>query len=222
MTTPALDRPAVLVIDMHRGSIDPPGTVYVPEGRRVVPVLRAFLDAVRPLGVPVIYLVHQIRPDGLDARNPFWDEARNVAELYPNVREQVVGSQWTELAAGLEPVRGDLVLPKKRYGAFSGNELGFLLRNLQVQTLVLTGVETEICILATAFHAFNEDYRVVVASDATAGLDPDLAGAALRIIQREVGWVLTCREILAALEGQGRTAGEGPAPAAGGRRKGGA
>jgi nicotinamidase-related amidase len=97
------------------------------------------------------------------------------------------------------------VLPKKRYGAFSGNGLDFLLSNLGIETLVLTGVETEICILATAYHAFNVDYRVVVASDGTAGLEPDLAEAALRIIGREVGWVATCEEIAAAL----RTAAAG-------------
>jgi nicotinamidase-related amidase len=148
----------------------------------------------------VIYIVHQIRPDSSDARSPFWLEAGSVGELYPNVREQVVGSPWTEPAAGLEPKPGDPVLPKKRYGAFSGNDLAFLLRNLGVETLVLTGVETEICILATAYHGFNEDYRVVVASDGTAGLEPDLADAALRIVEREVGWVATCGEIGDALE----------------------
>jgi nicotinamidase-related amidase len=197
---PLLYRPAVLVIDMHRGSIDAPGTVFVPEGRAIVPALSRFLDKARGLGVPVVYLVHQIRSDGSDARSPFWMEAESVRDLYPNVAEQVVGSRWTELADGLEPAEGDFVLPKKRYGAFSGNDLEFLLRNLGVETLVLTGVETEICILATAFHAFNEDYRVVVVSDACAGLNQEYAHAALRIIEREVGWVMTTEEILTALE----------------------
>lgn len=196
---PELRRPAVVVIDMHRGSIDPPGTVFVPDGAAIVPALRGLLADARAAGVPVVYIVHQIRPDGSDARSPFWTEAASVGDLYPNVREQMVGSRWTELADGLEPEPGDHVLPKKRYGAFSGNDLAFLLRNLGVETLVLTGVETEICILATAYHAFNEDYRVVVASDGTAGLERDLADAALRIVEREVGWVATCAEIGAAL-----------------------
>jgi nicotinamidase-related amidase len=175
--------------------------VFVPGGRAIVPTLARLLARSRAAGVPLIYIVHQIRADGADARSPFWLEAESVGDLYPNVREQTVGSAWTELAAGLEPVAGDHVLPKKRYGAFSGNDLAFLLRNLGVETLILTGVETEICVLATAYHAFNEDYRVVVASDGTAGLDADLADAALRIVAREVGWVAACDEIAAALEG---------------------
>ena len=143
--------------------------------------------------------MHQIHPDGSDANSPFWREAENVGLLYPNVREQIVGSRWAQIADGLA-AEGDHVFPKKRYGAFSGNSLDFLLNNLGIETLVLAGVETEICILATAYHAFNVDYRVVVASDGTAGLEPDLADAALRIISREVGWVATCAEIAAALE----------------------
>jgi ureidoacrylate peracid hydrolase len=186
---------------MHRGSIDPPGTVFVPAGAAIVPAIASLLEAARAADVPVIFVVHQIRPDGSDARSPFWTEAESVGDLYPNVREQVVGAGWTELAEGLEPQPGDHVLPKKRYGAFSGNDLQLLLRNLGVETLVLAGVETEICILATAFHAFNDDYRVVVAADGTAGLDRELADAALRIVAREVGWLATCGEIAEALAG---------------------
>ena len=197
---PALKSPAVIVIDMHRGSIDPPGTVYVPTGAAIVPALAGLLARARENGVPVIYIVHQIRPDGSDARSPFWQEAESVGDLYPNVREQIIGSDWTRMAEGLEPAPGDHVLPKKRYGAFSGNDLAFLLKNLGVETLVITGVETEICVLATAYHGFNEDYRVVVAGDGTAGLDPELAEAALRIIAREVGWVASCDAIGNALE----------------------
>jgi nicotinamidase-related amidase len=198
-TLPRLARAAVIVIDMHRGSLDPPGTVFVPDGAAIVPAVAELLERARSFGVPVIHIVHQINPDASDANSPFWREAENVGALYPNVREQVVGSPWTEIADGLA-ADGDYVLPKKRYGAFSGNGLDFLLGNLGVETLVLAGVETEICILATAYHAFNVDYRVVVASDGTAGLERDLADAALRIVRREVGWVATCDEIAGALE----------------------
>jgi nicotinamidase-related amidase len=197
---PELKQPAVIVIDMHRGSIEPPGTVFVPGGAEIVPAVSRLLERTRAAGVPVIFIVHQTRPDGADARSPFWLEAESVGTLYPNVREQVVGSPWTELADGLRRDTRDHVLPKKRYGAFSGNDLAFLLKNLQIETLVLTGVETEICVLATAYHAFNDDYRVVVASDGTAGLEPELADAALEIIAREVGWVASCDEIGTALE----------------------
>lgn len=203
---PTLSRPAIIVIDMHRGSLEPPGTVFVPAGAAIVPALGRLLERARSAGVPVMYIVHQIRPDGSDANSPFWREAENVADLYPNVREQVVGSRWTEIPPQLAPAAGDYVLPKKRYGAFSGNDLAFLLENLVIETLIITGVETEICVLATAYHAFNSDYKVVVAGDGTAALEPELGEAALRIIAREVGWVASCDEIAESLESAEREA----------------
>lgn len=196
---PELTNPAVLVIDMHKGSTDEPGTVHVPGARSIVGTLAGLLDHARGASVPVIYVIHQLRPDGLDGQNPFWMSATNIAELYPNVAEQVTGSHWAQPTDGLEPHDGDIVVPKKRYGAFSGNNLAFLLANLGVETLILTGVETEICILATAFGAFNDDYRVVVVSDATAGLEDDCAQASLKIIAREVGWVATAADVADAL-----------------------
>jgi len=209
---PELRRSAVIVIDMHQGSTDPPGTVHVPGAAAIVPTLATLLEQARAAGAAIFFVIHQIRPDGSDANSPFWREATTVGDLYPNVEAQVVGSDWTQLARGLEPQPGDYVLPKKRYGAFSGNDLAFVLRNLGVETLVLTGVETEICVLATAYHAFNEDYRVVVVRDGVAALDQELGDAALRIVEREVGWVASSREVAHALEAASGIA----APVAGG------
>jgi len=69
--------------------------------------------------------------------------------------------------------------------------------DLKVETVVLTGVMTEICILCSAFEAFNRDYRVVVVKDCTAGRDPETEACVLqRIIALEVGWVLTSEEVI--------------------------
>jgi nicotinamidase-related amidase len=122
-------------------------------------------------------------------------ECEHILDLYPNVGEQVRGSVWTEVPDPIAPKEGDLVLPKKRYGAFTGNGLAQLLRMWGIDTLVLTGVLTEICVLATAFDAFNQDYRVLVASDCVKGLDPRCEQAALTVIAREVGWVLPSEQV---------------------------
>ena len=62
-----MHRSAVIVIDMHRGSIDAPGTVFVPGAAAIVPVLARLLERARSVGVPIIYVVHQLRGDGSDA-----------------------------------------------------------------------------------------------------------------------------------------------------------
>lgn len=183
-------RTAVLVIDMHRGSLEPPGTVFVPGADAIVPSLASFLSSVRDLDTQIVYLVHALDPTGREAANPFWRESDQVSKLYPNVAEQVTGSHWTEIPEAIKPDGKDLVLSKKRYGAFAGNGLLERLRMWSVDTLVVCGVLTEICVLATAFEGFNNDFRIIVASDCVKGRDESCEAAALAIVAREIGWVM--------------------------------
>ena len=189
--------PAIVVIDMHRGSCEPPGTVYVQRSSLVLKPLQKLLRAARIQQVPVVFVNYQARLGGPDVRNPFWMSG-GLGKLYPTVHLQIEGSRWTEVMPDLEPSQGDYhVNTKRRYSAFFGTDLDLLLKNLKVETVVLTGVMTEICILCSAFEAFNRDYRVVVVKDCTAGRDPETEACVLqRIIALEVGWVLTSEEVI--------------------------
>ena len=196
-----LASPSVVVIDMHRGSCEAPGTVFVPRASLIIRPLGELLAAARSRKIPVIFVNYQTRKGGIDARNPFWLSG-TIASLYPNVPEQTEGSRWAEIMPELEPGEADLyVNTKRRYSAFYGTDLGLLLKNLKVETVILTGVMTEICVLCSSFEAFNRDYRVVVVRDCTAGRDPETEKCVLeRIIGLEVGWVMTSKEIMASFE----------------------
>jgi nicotinamidase-related amidase len=151
--------------------------------------------------IPVIFVNYQSRPGGPDAKSRFWMSG-GVQGLYPNVAHQQEGSRWAEIIPELEPCQTDFyVNTKRRYSAFYGTDLDLLLRNLRVETVILTGVMTEICVLCSAFEAFNRDYRVVVVKDCTAGRDPETEVCVLeRIIGLEVGWALTEEELVARLQ----------------------
>jgi nicotinamidase-related amidase len=192
--------PGVVVIDMHRGSCEAPGTVFVPRSSIIIKPLQRFLRDARALSFPVIFVNYQGRTGGSDARNPFW-MGGEIGKLYPNVGEQTEGSRWAEVMPDLEPMETDLfVNTKRRYSAFYGTDLELLLRNLRVETVILTGVLTEICVLCSAFEAFNRDYGVVVLRDCTAGRDPEIEACVLdRIIALEVGWVMTSGEVISSL-----------------------
>src|SRR5436305_32308 len=83
--------------------------------------------------------------------------------------------------------------PSKRYSSFMGTELDWLLRSrLRAETVILTGVNTNTCILCAAFEACNRDYRVIVAEDCVDTMDGDaLHRFALQSIEASLGWVWT-------------------------------
>ena len=74
-------------------------------------------------------------------------------------------------------------------------DLEHLLRILGVKTVVLTGINTNTCVLNTAFSALDRDFAVVVISDCVASMyGQDLHVFALQNIARCIGWVLTVDE----------------------------
>src|SRR5690606_5669825 len=90
---------------------------------------------------------------------------------------------------------GDIVVTKPRYGAFHGTALELILRGRGVRTVVLTGVSTHVCVETTAREAFVRDYYTVVVSDGTAAYSQEEHEAALKIIDRFFGEVVSIADL---------------------------
>lgn len=226
---------AVLAVDVHRGHLDP-GVATMPvsadDARGVRAAVARLLDGARAAGVPVIYVLLTYRrttPPGLESMsNPFWKAVEAAREsMTPGRRSTIIhhnqeGSVQTELPPDLAAQPGDYVIrSKKRLSAFYGTELETLLRALGTQTVILCGINTNTCVLCTAFDAFNRDLRVVVASDGVASMyGDDLHTLGLENIRRCLGWALPTDEILGLL-GSGVAAARTPesAPPAGAPRR---
>jgi nicotinamidase-related amidase len=92
---------------------------------------------------------------------------------------------------------GDWVIDtKKRYDCFIGTDLDFLLRTHGINTVFITGVNTNSCVLSTACAACSRDYAVVVIEDCVDTMDgPALHEAALACIRSAFGTVMRSDEI---------------------------
>jgi nicotinamidase-related amidase len=101
-----------------------------------------------------------------------------------------------ETVAALAPRADELVVRKRWYDAFAGTPLDGALRARGVDTLVVTGTMTDICVLATVVGAFNREYRVTVVEDAVATRWPDIQRATLDIIGRAYGRVVSTKEVV--------------------------
>jgi nicotinamidase-related amidase len=131
---------------------------------------------------------------------PFWRAIHDLAatdRLTPGRASTVdghniMGSPGTEIMPEL-CAEGDYVIDnKKRLDCFFGTDLHQLLQALGATTLCLMGINTNTCVLNTAFTAFNLDYRVVVLSDCVASMyGEDLHVLALQNVARCLGWVVS-------------------------------
>jgi ureidoacrylate peracid hydrolase len=86
-----------------------------------------------------------------------------------------------EIIDELAPLKGDLVIDKLGYGAFHGTKLDDALRNLGVESLVISGTVTQICVEETAREAFHYGHKATIVSDAASSYLPDLHAATRRM-----------------------------------------
>lgn len=196
-------RAAVVAIDLHRGHLDM-SVATMPAApdtaARVVAANRRLFDWCRTRQVPVIHLVTQYR-DAQEIRlNAFW---RTRAEDPHNPRKNVmahniIGMPGGEVMPGLLEVERDYVVDtKKRYNCFVATDLELLLRAHGINTLIVTGVNTNSCVLSTVTAACSMDYAVIVPSDCVDTMDaPALHEAALLCIRTAFGFVMTSDEVM--------------------------
>lgn len=199
-------RPAVVTIDLHRGHLDPSvATLPLPADAasalmaRVLPIL----DRARELGLPIVHVTTLYADRGEILANPYWRFQAGRGGVRSRIAEHQAPGSRLDLMPGLvQP--GDLVVDtKRRYDSFVASDLDFVLRSRGCDTLLLMGVNTNSCVLATAIAASVRDYAVYVIRD---GVDTmmgaDYHDPALRIIDGSFGWVTDAETILAAVAEQ--------------------
>lgn len=192
-------KPAVVTIDLHRGHLDEVATLPLDPAiaKRVVEANIDFLGEARRRDVPIVHVVTEYRTRDEIASNPFWHSISGTNVTRGNMMSHnLSGSPGTELMPGIH-TEGDVVVGgKRRYDCFNATDLEFTLRNLGVNTLLITGVNTNSCVLATTIVASTKDFGSIVISDCVDTVDgPDMHEAALACIERAFGWVSSSRDV---------------------------
>ncbi|MDE0058918.1 MAG: cysteine hydrolase [Defluviicoccus sp.] len=204
-------RTAIVAIDMHRGHLDPevatmPCSPAVCDS--VIANTERLLAFCRGNGLPVIHVVvvnRDIRGVGSEASiRPFFQYMNRIKEetdrLAPGRRTTVIGhnmegSVQTEIMPRLYDESDYVIDYKKRQDCFIGTDLELLLQTVGADTVVIVGINTNTCVLNTAFTSANKNYKVVVVSDCVGTMyGDDLHEFALQNISRCLGWVLTIDE----------------------------
>jgi len=198
---------AIVTVDMHRGHLDPEvATMPAPAdvAAKLVTNNKKFFDACREQDIPIVHLVTAYRDVDEIRSNPRWRAMVDVpGSTRKNVeRHNIIGSAGLEIMPGLYDRARDMVVrTKKRYDCFRATDLDFILQTHGINTLLITGINTNSCVIATVCAANVRDYAVVVIEDCVDTMDgPQLHEAALACMRTAFGWVMSGNEAIAAVK----------------------
>jgi nicotinamidase-related amidase len=207
-------RTAVVTVDCHRGHLDPEvATLPAPPevAAAVVENNARLCDFARSRGIQVVHVIFTARVIGGHSEllnNPFFGSVDAVKQkLTPDrestlARHNLPGSVQVELMPELGPTGNDIVIDTKhRLNSFDGTDLSMTLQQLGIETVLLTGINTNTCVLNAAFEVNQRDMAAVVVSDCVGSMyGEDLHYFGLQNISRCIGWVMSVDEIEARLE----------------------
>lgn len=169
---------ALVIVDMENDFVHPEGKAAtrgdrpLDHIRAIIPEIRRLLDAARDAGAFVAHIQHTTLLNGL-SDSPVWLDARLKAP-YSAVDVCLDGTWGQQLIDELQPLDGEAVVQKYRYGAFVGTRLELVLRSAGVRTVVCVGAATNVCVEATAREAFAHEFYVVLPRQACGSWNADL------------------------------------------------
>lgn len=154
-------RMALINVDMQNCFVEN-SPIAAPGGPEVMERINRLVEACRDAGVTVVHTSHVVRPDG--------SNIGVMGEIIPPVNEGIIdkGAPTAELHKGLDVAEGDILLDKPRFGAFHGTDLEMILRSRGIDSIIVSGIATNVCCETTAREANVRDFRVFFLSDGTA------------------------------------------------------
>jgi len=141
---------AIIVVDMLNDFVT--GSLACKRAERIIPPLQKLLALAREKGVPVIYSNDAHLPE-IDHELKLWGD------------HAIVGTKGAAVIPELAPQKGDYIVPKRRYSGFFQTDLNILLKELNVDTVIVTGLHTHMCVRHTAADAYQWGYKVIAPED---------------------------------------------------------
>ena len=178
---------ALIVIDLQNDFVGDTAVIPCKCGKDMIENVKKLIKFCHEKKIPVIYTQEQHRASMIDfGRELDGDEPIHCLE----------GSKGEKIIEELTPGKQDYVIVKRRYSGFFRTDLKLLLVSLNVDTLIITGAATDVCVRITATDAQQYGYYVYVPKDCVAGTTPQQNEAALEHIRYILGKVVTSQEIL--------------------------
>ncbi|WP_371422264.1 cysteine hydrolase family protein [Tardiphaga sp.] len=201
---------ALVIIDMQRDFMEPGGFGEtlgndVSQLARAVAPIAAVLKAARETGMMVVHTREGHLPDLSDAPPAKIERGApslRIGDPGPMGRILIRGEAGHDIIPALYPVEGEIVIDKPGKGAFYATTLGADLKARDIDTLLVCGVTTEVCVNTTVREANDRGYRCIVIADGCASYFPEFHEMGLKMIKAQggiFGWVADSAAILDAI-----------------------
>lgn len=202
---------ALVLIDMQRDFLEPGGFGEslgndVGKLAKVVPPLKKLLETARAAGLTVIHTREGHRPDLSDAPPAKIERgvpSQRIGDPGPMGRILVRGETGQDFIEALYPLPGEPIIDKPGKGAFYATDFAAILKHRAIDTLIVTGVTTEVCVHTTVREANDRGYRCLVPGDCCGSYFDEFHEVGLRMIAAQggiFGWVCDSAPLVAALE----------------------
>ena len=176
---------ALIIVDMLKDFVD--GALANPRAQRIVEANRRLLAHARDEGWVVVFSNDAHRPE--DPELKVWGE------------HAMEGTPGAQLIDELAPQDGEIVSPKRTYGAFDETGLAEQLRERGVDEVVITGQHTHICVRHSSYGALRNGFDMTIPRDAVCAFEGVDEDDALEYLKMAYGAeVVTVDELVGALE----------------------
>jgi nicotinamidase-related amidase len=167
---------AVLVVDMLNDFVY--GKLKCSRAKKIIPQIKSLLDVSHEEGIKIFFCNDAHLPNDSYEFNLWGPHA-------------LKGTPGANIKADLKPSRQDSIIPKRTYSAFYNTKLDKLLKknfnNKLPDTIILTGIHTNICAKHTAFDAFIRGYKIIVPEDGVTSFKESDHKAALDYMKTNYG-----------------------------------
>lgn len=156
-------RHAIIVIDMLNDFANPEGQLYCQGAANITENLQKLLAWVRAREDDDIHIVHVQEA-----------HRKNDADFRVRPVHAVAGTWGSDFIKELYPEGDEYIVPKRRHSSFQHTDLDLYLREENIDTIVVTGVWTNVCVRSTATDALALAYKVITLSDGTDSKTPEM------------------------------------------------
>ena len=183
---------ALVLIDLQNGILSMPLAPH--NASQILEKTVALGRRFREIGAPVVLTRVAFSEN-------YADKLNQPVDVPMQVPAGGLPSEWSQFASEIESLSADVVITKRQWSAFFGTELDLQLRRRGISTIVLGGISTNFGVESTARDAWQYNYAVIVAEDASTSVDADLHKFSIERILPRVARVRTTEEIISALPG---------------------